>query len=52
MLSTASIFAGMLLMRMLIALTHFLDPDHERECLGTVVGKLIYGNCLVALFVG
>mmetsp|Transcript_7894 Transcript_7894/g.13700 ORF Transcript_7894/g.13700 Transcript_7894/m.13700 type:complete len:306 (-) Transcript_7894:81-998(-) len=31
MLSTASLFAGMLLMRLLIALTHLLDPDHERE---------------------
>eukprot|EP00435_Cladocopium_sp_Y103_P050603 s1566_g15.t1 len=31
MLSTASVFAGMLLMRLLIALTHTLDPDHERE---------------------
>eukprot|EP00435_Cladocopium_sp_Y103_P050196 s1343_g15.t1 len=31
MLSTASVFAGMLLMRLLIAVTHFLDPDHERE---------------------
>ena len=34
MLSTASFFGGMLLMRLLIALTHLLDPDHDRELLG------------------
>eukprot|EP00438_Fugacium_kawagutii_P011073 Skav233518 [mRNA] locus=scaffold1910:82824:83771:- [translate_table: standard] len=31
MLSTASLFAGMLFMRLLIALTHRLDPEHEME---------------------
>ena len=34
MLSTASFFGGMLLMRLLIALTHLLDPEHDRELLG------------------
>jgi len=29
MLSTLSLFAGMLLMRLLTAITHVLDPDHE-----------------------